>query len=120
MSMVESSSVSPTAKSCSTGSPSVRRPSNATPGHCDETNLNEFRDDLLTGRCEPLDVPGDVLTVSSASVKGPPRCQSRDHPAVGDSLREHVPDLPCGPIVATAAERPEMPRGGHSNVGRLH
>lgn len=33
------------------------------PGHCDDTNNAEFRDDLLAGRHEPLDVPGEVLTV---------------------------------------------------------
>lgn len=35
------------------------------PGHCDESNLDEFRDDLLAGRYEPLDVPGEVLTVDT-------------------------------------------------------
>jgi predicted kinase len=38
------------------------------PGHCDETNLPEFRSDLLAGRYEPLDVPGDVLTVDTTDL----------------------------------------------------
>ncbi|MFI6030854.1 AAA family ATPase [Amycolatopsis magusensis] len=35
------------------------------PGHGDDHNVDEFRADLLTGRYEPLDLPGPVLTVDT-------------------------------------------------------
>lgn len=35
------------------------------PGHGDHNNLDEFRDELLAGRYEPLDLPGPVLTVDT-------------------------------------------------------
>lgn len=38
------------------------------PGHCDDTNLDEFRADLLAGRYEPLDVPGEVLTLDTTDL----------------------------------------------------
>jgi predicted kinase len=38
------------------------------PGHCDGTNLSEFRSDLIAGRYESLDVPGDLLTVDTTDL----------------------------------------------------
>lgn len=35
------------------------------PGHCDDQNIDEFREELLAGRYEPLDLPGPVLTVDT-------------------------------------------------------
>ncbi|WP_190125474.1 AAA family ATPase [Streptomyces inusitatus] len=35
------------------------------PGHCDDQNADEFRDELLAGSYEPLDLPGPVLTVDT-------------------------------------------------------
>lgn len=37
------------------------------PGHGDTANLDEFRAELLAGRYEPLDVPGEVLTVDTTN-----------------------------------------------------
>ena len=35
------------------------------PGHGDQNNLDEFSAELLAGGYEPMDVPGDVLTVDA-------------------------------------------------------
>ncbi|MER8091558.1 hypothetical protein ACFVZR_33910 [Streptomyces sp. NPDC058316] len=35
------------------------------PGHCDDQSIDEFREELLAGRYEPLDLPGPVLTVDT-------------------------------------------------------
>ncbi|MFB7190321.1 AAA family ATPase [Streptomyces sp. NPDC056230] len=35
------------------------------PGHCDDQNIAEFREELLAGRYEPLDLPGPLLTVDT-------------------------------------------------------
>ncbi|MFJ3713316.1 MULTISPECIES: AAA family ATPase [unclassified Streptomyces] len=35
------------------------------PGHCDDQNIDEFREELLAGRYEPLDLPGPILTVDT-------------------------------------------------------
>lgn len=35
------------------------------PGHGDQNNLDEFTAELLAGAYEPLDVPGDILTIDA-------------------------------------------------------
>ncbi|MFF2954949.1 AAA family ATPase [Kitasatospora sp. NPDC057965] len=35
------------------------------PGHRDEHNLDEFHDELMAGRYQPLDLPGPVITVDT-------------------------------------------------------
>jgi predicted kinase len=42
------------------------------PGHCDDQNLEEFRPELLTGRYEPLDLPGPVLTLDTTRFETAP------------------------------------------------
>jgi predicted kinase len=42
------------------------------PGHGDEDNVEEFRAELLTGRYEPLDVPGPVLAWDTTDLEAFP------------------------------------------------
>lgn len=58
------------------------------PGHCDETNLDEFRNDLLAGRYEPLDVPGDVLTLDTTDLNA---VSVDDLAAQLSALLDHTP-----------------------------
>lgn len=63
------------------------------PGHGDTDNLDEFRAELLAGRYEPLDVPGEVLTVDTT-----------------DPAAVSIPDL-ARRVSALLDPTPSVPRG---------
>lgn len=65
------------------------------PGHSDDTNLSEFRSDLLAGRYEPLDVPGDLLTVDTTDLDA---VSVVDLAAQLSVLLDHAPPQHAGPL----------------------
>lgn len=64
------------------------------PGHCDDTNLDEFREDLLAGRYEPLDVPGKVLTLDTTDLDA---VSIDDLAAQLSALLDHTPQPTAPP-----------------------
>ncbi|MER6913912.1 AAA family ATPase [Streptomyces sp. NPDC000594] len=59
------------------------------PGHCDGQNADEFRDELLAGRYEPLDLPGPIFTVDTTDF------QALDLPALAAQIRGFLhPEAP--------------------------
>ncbi|MFA6603187.1 MAG: AAA family ATPase [Candidatus Shapirobacteria bacterium] len=54
------------------------------PGHCDHLNYEKFRSSLLMGRCEPLDVGGELVKVDTTEFSEVNLSQ------LEDSIRRHL------------------------------